>query len=227
MKITKQEVVVFKGVHCNENCLVADILRERFSRTLVQPILDVGSGLGDISASAFPEKRVIHLDVLDYSNHPIPVNHSREKSDFFSYDPADQAIGTVLLCHVLQFLDDDISRLNEKVKELDPECVVVVDNANDYFMGELVEWFASNSKDANPEVNVPEFPAGYVLSEETRFTARLECKDFPTLAEQVCFLMDCALPVAKHQMLVKYLERQLDTPSFAINERVKLFRRQR
>jgi hypothetical protein len=56
--------------------------------------------------SKFPDKLVIHLDVLDYSHHDLPGAHRRITKDFFDFSAADcRKIGTILFCHVLQFLD--------------------------------------------------------------------------------------------------------------------------
>ena len=170
---------------------------------------------------------MIHLDVLDYSNHPIPQHHTRERADFFDYSPGDLKLGSVVFCHVLQFLDDDVGRLNEKLNLLSPDNVVTVLNVNDDFMSDLIKWFADNAKGANPEADIAGFPNGYALEEEASFTAKLACRDYETLSDQVCFLMDCDISGEPRRALRRHLEHQLDVPAFSINEKISLYQRRK
>ena len=61
-RLSKQRLSDFKSTKCDENLLIAEILKTRLSERLTAPILDVGSGLGDIALSAFPDKPSVLLD---------------------------------------------------------------------------------------------------------------------------------------------------------------------
>lgn len=224
--ITQSGVVEFKTVYCDENCIIAGLLRENLSEFFIEPILDVGSGTGEITASAFPDRNVIHVDILDYSDHPLPVSHSRIKSDFFQLTPAETAgAGTVLFCHVLQFLDDDVDRLNEAVRRLSPAFVVTVTNRNDEFMGNLLSWVKANFSAMNPEVEVPGFPDGYALDCEVALVGAVRCPDYSTLAEQVVYLTDSLPSLHERVRLEEHLKQKLPAPALNINQTIKVYRK--
>src|SRR5262249_4964604 len=117
--ISQKDVVEFKQEFCDENAIIAGIIRAQLRDWAEEPILDVGCGLGDIAHRAFPDKKVLLLDRLDFSF--APVCHKRIQIDFFDYHPAPDAhANTLLFSHVQQFIDDDIDRLLAKVVELNP-----------------------------------------------------------------------------------------------------------
>ncbi len=225
MHITKQQVHNFKKVYCNENGLISTVLRTQLAEKLQTPILDVGAGIGDISVSAFPNLEVVHLDIMDYAGDSLPPLHRRVIEDFFTFDNQGQPIGTVLLCHVLQFLDDNPNRLNKKLSELNPQKLVVVANRNDDLMATLIDWFKANTSESNPETAVPEFPMGYRLQTSIDFTADIFCSEFDSLAGQVCYLMDAELSSDSKLRLRDFLKQLLPRPEFTINESVLLYER--
>ncbi len=224
--ISQRDVVLFKESYCDENLLIAGLLAERLERHFVETIVDVGAGTGDITATAFPERRVVHFDILDYSHHPIPQAHSRECADFFDYNWShDTQIGTLLLCHVLQFLDDDVVRLNAQIASLNPMKIATVLNSNDSLMGELVSWSLQYLPGCNPEVELASFPAAYLLEDEASLTATVSAPDFRTLAQQVCYLMDARPSDAQLSRLVEFLRGKLSHASFSINQKIRIYKR--
>jgi hypothetical protein len=225
MRITKGSVVAFKEIYCDENRLIASSLREQVAEDLPDPLLDVGAGMGDISAAAFPDRRVVLLDILDYSNHPTPQRHERKRSGFFDYDPDGIKFGTIFLCHVLQFIDDSVERLNAKLLTLGAEKVVVVANRNDDFMGELISWFAKNVRQSNPELALLGFPAGYSPEQQIRFEAQVDCPDYDRLVQQIAFLMDSNLTSQERNLLKRYTSRVLAKPAFSIGEQITVYQR--
>ena len=216
-----ENVIAFK-VYCPEESLIAEVLRCRLAHHFEPPILDVGSGTGRISSLAFPGRKVIHIDVLDYSEHPLPAGHERHVADFFDFRPP-VPVKTLLLAHVLQYIDDDEARLNERIAELAPDKVAVVTNRNDREMGRIVDWVRGNLAAANPELHltgVPPHP--YRLLERSGFTARLECPDFRTLTAQVLYLVDAEAGPRSRADLDGYLRQLLPAPSFDINQRIEI-----
>lgn len=224
--ITQSAVSEFKRLYCDENRIITRLLKNRLGNAFIEPILDVGSGLGDITASAFPDKRVIHLDILDYSAHSLPDSHSWAKGDFFDFIPAGSVnVGTMLFCHVLQFLDDDLDRLNAKVRTVSPAYIVTVTNCNDEYMKELLSWVEINFAAPNPEVDLPGFPAGYALDGEIPFVGIVRCEDYAKLANQVIYLMDALPSTTERKLLEERLKKDLSTPTLRINQTIKVYKK--
>ncbi|MFA5871767.1 MAG: hypothetical protein WC858_03500 [Parcubacteria group bacterium] len=223
MQFKPNDVKKFKDV-CDENDIIPVILKENLAKYFVEPILDVGSGKGEIMSQSFPEKRVIHIDIQDFSEFKISQNHTREITDFFSYEPQEK-IGTVFLSHALQFIDDDIVLLNKKLSEISPDYLVVVANTNKDFMGDLLTWIEKNFKNSNPEIELLDFPRGYVPVESAPFTAKVELPDYDQLALQIAYLFDIRLKQAESSLLANYLSQKLSAPSFTIDQEIKVYRK--
>lgn len=226
MKISQQDVLDFKQRYSNENAVIADIIRHRLYEQFEELILDVGAGSGDITAEALPDKKVVQLDVLDYSGQVLRGGHRRLVLDFFEYAPAaGEQVGTLFFSHVLQFLDDERPRLERKVRALAPRKVITVTNVNDGFMGELLGWVGRNFAHANPEVELPGFPRGYRLAVELGFDGEVACEDFQSLGRQVAYLMDSHPTAAESEALEGFLRRSLPAASFTINQRIRAYDR--
>lgn len=220
--ITSKQVSDFKESYCNENKIIPKLLKDNFETIVEDPILDVGSGLGEISSFAFENKKVIHLDVEDYSKYPIPANHERILGDFFEYKPEIQ-IQTLLLSHVLQFIDGDIEKLNGKIEEINPKFIIVVRNTNNDFMGQIMEWFNAQNITSNPERIIPDFPRGYKEDKKIEFVAELKCPSFEILAEQVSYLWDVKLSEGQKETLLVFLKEGLSKPKFQIHQEIVLY----
>lgn len=224
--ITQAGVTEFKSLYCDENPLIASLLNSHFSGFFIEPILDVGSGLGDITASAFPDKNVIHLDILDYSDQALPDAHSRTVEDFFGFvPPARLHIGTIFFCHVLQFIDDDLDRLNERVRDLSPSYIVTVTNCNDGYMKDLLSWVETNFAAANPEVELAGFPRGYGLDTQLQFAGTVRCGSHSILADQVIYLMDASPSASERDRLEERLAHDLFSPHLEIKQTIKVYRK--
>ena len=220
--ITSKQVADFKESFCDENKIIPNLLKDNFRELIKYPILDVGSGLGDISSFAFVDKEVIHLDTENYSFYKIPAKHKRIVANFFTYQP-DVKIETLLLSHVLQFIDYDIEKLNEKIKSISPNFILIIRNTNDDFMGKLMNWFNKHKIVSNPEKIISNFPVGYTESKKVSFVANLVCPDYKILAEQISYLWDVKLLDEQDKSLENFLKQNLPTPIFQIHQEIILF----
>jgi len=223
MIIDSQDVKEFKDV-CNENYIIPKILKEKLSNYFLEPILDVGSGIGEIMTRAFPEKIVNHIDIDDFSRFMISDHHSREIISFFDYKPKEK-IGTMLMSHVLQFIDDDISELNKKISQISPEYLIDVANTNKDIMGDLLIWFKENIGKSNPEESIPGFPDGYELVQVEPFTAEVVLPDFDKLATQVSYLFDIELTSSQKEGLAEFLRSKCEKPTFTVDEEIRVYKK--
>ena len=146
------QVSDFKEKYCNENEIIIKLLRHDLKPYLKSPILDVGAGIGDIAFKALADYEVIMIDINYDSDYDYPCNskHHRINGNFFDYTNS-EIINTVLISHTLQFIDDDLEKLNNKITDLSPECIILVLNANDDFLGEIIKWSKKRFNKINPE----------------------------------------------------------------------------
>lgn len=223
--ITKREVFSFKEKYCNENELVVDLIKNSLESFFIEPIIDVGAGIGDISYQALYQKRVTLLDLNTVSDqeHPCSQSHERVSGDFFDFVATDQ-IGTLFISHALQFLDEDIQKLTTKIQELNPQVIILILNRNDDFMGGLITWTEEQFEYSNPEVIIDDFPSDYQLIKEVPFQSLLTCPDYKILAEQVSYLMLIDLMNSdKDEALQHFLKTKLIAPEFTINQTIKIY----
>jgi hypothetical protein len=211
----------FKSTLCDETKLIADALRVDCHDWLRPPILDVGSGIGDIARVAFPEMRAVLLD-LHRTPESVAPNHKFVRGDFFNYVPArDEGPRTVLFCHVLQYLDSDWARFRSKVAQLDPKVIIAVTNDNDDIFGRLVAWARSAIPDANPEQTVVELEAIYRLRKRVPIKATLRCADFSVMAKHlVVGILDAALHPEVLAITARFLRERLAEPRMSINQTI-------
>lgn len=222
-RIAKKEVFDFKETYCDENETIARLLKNDLQQYLNAPILDVGAGIGDIAFKALAGKKVIMIDVNSISRHDYPCRpeHQRKKCDFFEYK-SKGPVNTILISHTLQFIDDDLEKLNNKIKELSPEKMVVVLNSNNDIMGELIRWSEEHFEAPNPEYRIPGFPKGYNLIKSEPFTATLRCHDYKTLAKQVSYLLLIELEDLEEN-LIAFLKKNLQKPEFIFNQSIDVY----
>lgn len=223
--IAKKEVFDFKEQHCNENEIIVEIIRKEMLPYFKPPILDVGSGIGDIAYRALKRKKTILLDVNPISKHDYPCRpeHIRRNADFFEFRMREK-INTIFISHTLQFIDDNIDELNEEIQRLNAENVITVLNMNDDFLGELIEWTSQNVEISNPEIRIKGFPKGYNLIKCIPFRAEVRCEDFLTLAKQVSYLMMIDIEENKDGLL-NFLQSRLSTPDFMFNQSIDVYKR--
>jgi len=223
--VSKLEVRNFKVKWCNENKIIADILKSQLNENLKAPILDIGAGLGDIAYIAFPQKTAVLLDINKATGRDFPLSekHSRITSDFFDYNPT-QKYNTLLISHSLQFIDEDLGKLNSKIEEFGAKYIVLVINNNDGIMVEILNWTKQKTDSSNPEEDINGFPVNYKLEKNISFSAKLVCPTFQELARQISYLMVIDYNSVKSD-LVSFLKTKLEEPSFTINQSIKVFLR--
>lgn len=157
--LTPEALRAFKQ-DSRENRAIANVLRREVSSWADSPVLDVGAGAGDLAGLAFPDHRVLLLDILHFDEDQRFPLHRRVRGDFLVYKPesADQP-NTLLFCHSLQFLDDGGAELLvAKTEELGARKIVTVMNVNDGVMGEVLQWANRTLAACNPEQTVEGFP---------------------------------------------------------------------
>jgi len=225
-RVSKNEVSDFKKKWCDENQIIADIISNDLSEFFVPPVLDVGAGLGDIVYNALPDKKVICIDVNNVTeeDYPLADKHERLQIDFFDYRPT-QKINTVFISHTLQFLDEDVVRLNDKITEIDPQSVILVVNKNNDFMGRLVDWSKNHFENPNPEISVAGFPKDYVVDRTKEFKTTLFCDSYERLAEQISYLMLIDLVGSTKSKLIAFLKNYLPKPEFIFNQEFKIYQK--
>lgn len=224
-EVSKQAVFAFKDRYCDENTIIPGLLVSQFADDLIAPILDVGAGIGDIAYNALHGKETILLDPnpTEATDLPLREHHRSVVGDFFDYTP-DKPLGTLLISHTLQFIDDDVQRLNARIARLAPERIVLVLNSNDDIMGELATWADEHFPEANPERRLRDFPKDYNLVKRAPFIAQVSCPDFVTLAQQVAYLTLVNLG-EKEALLISFLRDRLTSPSFTFNQTIESYAR--
>jgi hypothetical protein len=223
--LSERDVSAFKTRYCaDENPTISRILKAELSDWVVEPILDVGSGLGDIALEAFPEKDVYLLDRLDFAREPKAARHKRQRVDFWDYRPnREERPGTILLSHVLQFLDDDPSRFNSRLRELGATKVIAVLNRDTGTLHDIVRWAHEHLGHINPEKEVSALFDGFRREGEWPFEAHLACPDFQTLAEQVGYLLDVHLSSDDKNRMVGFFRDSLVEPAFVIQQHIVIY----
>jgi hypothetical protein len=221
--ISQKDVVEFKKDYCDENAIISEIIATHLGDWAEEPILDVGCGMGDIAERAFPDKKVLLLDRLDYSF--MPSRHRRLQVDFFAYHPQpEEHAQTLLFSHVQQFIDEDISALLAKVAALAPRKIITVSNVNEGALGEIVRWGEENLRQCNAEKEIPGFPPGYQEEGCWSFEGHLACPDFETLTRQVSYLLATDLNQQEEETLTRFLKSRLQEPRLPITQQVKAYR---
>ena len=226
MKISSVDVRRFKQRYSDENEIVIGIIRERLYDKFEELVVDVGAGMGDITTMALPSKRVVQLDILDYGDKARAELHCRVLADFFDYAPRNgEKIGTLFFSHVLQFLDQSIARLNDKIHTLCPKRIITVTNLNNGFLAEVIRWVELNFRNANPEIELAGFPRSYELEEEIHFKGHVTCRNWQILGQQVSYLMDSQPSPEEEIALQQFLSSTLVSPEFEINQTIKVHKK--
>jgi hypothetical protein len=216
----EQDIREFKTELCDETQLIIDALQRDFSDFVRDPILDVGAGFQAISIRSFPGHDITLLDKIAYD---MPsATAKRVTADFFDYTPpSDQRPQTLLFCHVLQYLDDDLAKLYRKIESLTPARIITVVNDNDGAFGDAVAWARRHMPVANPEVDIPMSSIGYRTARRTQVTATLACRNFKILAYQFGrLILDLPVSPAHSPALRAHLESLLAEPVITINQTI-------
>lgn len=224
--ITAEDVIAFKTEYCGENTVIGELLRANVRPLILEPILDVGAGLGDVSARAFPGLEVHLLDCIPFPAVADLPSHRRITGDFFEFAASSpKRYQTAMFCHSLQFLDEDVGGLNRAIQQLDPIYVITVLNANDGFMGRLLSWARQNIARINPEIEPEGFLGGYRSLCEFSFSSAVSCQTYEELSEQVCYLLDTKPDPSWGNALLEFLRSELQSSQFPINQRIRVFQK--
>ena len=220
--ISKEEVRKFKEL-CGENRIVSEILKNEFQDYFLEPILDVGAGIGDICFYTCPEKEVYLVDINDFGNDFFNPKHKRSVKDFFEFVP-ERPIKTAFISHTLQYIDHDVNKLMAKISDLNPENIILIVNENEGFIKNILKWVNENCKDASPGMEVSYFTERYNLKDKKVFIADLVCDTFDDLADQVAYLMLFDYTEDIKNKLISFLKEEIGgKPAFQIHQAIYLF----
>lgn len=223
MKLTEQILNDFKTNICNENQIITEVLKEHFLKYFEEPIYDIGSGLGDISTKVVPDKKVIHIDTEVYSEDGLPEKHSRVTGDFFHFIPEGE-IGTLFMSHVLQYIHHDLDKLNRRITELNPTCIITVTNTNQGALGEFIQYFDDRNIAINPERNISNFPEGYTVIKKEIFTADVKAGSFEELVKQLLVvIIEAQLDEQQTYEFIEFVKEKLQKPEFKLEEQIIVY----
>ncbi len=223
--ISANDVKNFKVTYCDENAIIKDLLKKEFLSYFEELIVDVGGGTADILSEVIPDKKVVHLDVLDFSDVKIPTAHIRIKGDFLNIElmKSLMPITTLFMSHVQQFIDGDLNKLRLALAEVKAKRIVLIEDVNDDFLGEIMKFSLSNFPDANPEVKIDSFPYGYKKVKSFPFTAKLTSPTFLELTKQCLYLMDLTHSEENLSRMSEFLQTHLSEPKFTINQEINVY----
>jgi len=225
LTISVDDVKDFKVTYCNENALIKDILKKEFLSYFEELIIDVGGGTADILSEVIPEKKVVHLDVLDFSDVKIPPIHTRITGDFFDAELMNnlKPVSTLFMSHVQQFIDGDLNKLGAVLRQYNAKRVILVEDMNDDFLGEVMQFSLTTFPLANPEVQIAGFPYGYKKIKSAPFIATLKSLTFLDLTKQCLYLMDIAHSEENISRMTDFLQKHLLIPQFTINQEINVY----
>ena len=221
--ITSDHINAFKGTTDEEERIIKQLSSPNLRHLVSHPLVDVGCGSGKIAAGAYPRNDVILLDRMSYSGQN-PPNHNRVQTDF--YDPQWSAafnIGTLSFCHVLQYIDEDMRRLQQRIADLAPKTIIAITNECDGFYSELINWASTNLQPVNPELPHYDF-SGYSPVYSSRFDSSVSAKTMDELAVNVvAALLDRRLSADEKNKTIHFLDKQLGTPQFNIPQILRVY----
>lgn len=225
--ISTDDVKDFKEIFSNENQLIKEITKEKYLDILKGRILDVGGGTADILSEVIPFENVTHLDILDFSTTPVPKKHTRVQGDFLDKKTIED-MGTfdvLFMSRVHQFLDNDMEKLNNAISLTNAKSIIMVEDVNNDFLGEVMKFSLSNFENANPEMKLENFPKEYTQTRSISFTGLVKCSDFLALTKQCLYLMDLSHSEENIAKMKSFLEDNLSEPTFTINQEVNLYQK--
>jgi hypothetical protein len=218
----------FKQVYCDENKIITQIIQEKIFHFFEDTILDAGCGLGDISYNSFHVKKVVLLDQMDFNFAPTHSNHTRLTGSLLNANILAKLpkINTLFLSHILQYIDSDLDILIETVNKINPNRIIIVEDLNNDFLGEILSFCKEKFEDCNGEVILDGFPCNFYKKIYTQpFKAKLKCPDFKTLAQQCIYLMDMNNDNFSLDQITNFLKKNLEHPTFTINQQISIYER--
>ncbi len=184
--------------------------------------------MGDISGLAWPDLDVTLLDSRDFGDFPSSNNHQRILGDFFSEGSLlGRHYQTLLFIHVLQYLDDDLARLSQRVSELHPSnIIVVINDADDPFMCDLLRFARENIDKINPERDSYQFE-NFIERKRVAFVSEVSASNFCELASNFfAIVLDRNLNETECAAVAGWLRNRLpDGPFVKMRQSVVLFQR--
>lgn len=225
MRLTQESLDAFKRA-CPENEKIAAIIRDEALMWVEGPIADVGAGRGDIARHALSSVESVLVDRLDFSAFPIAPKHRRLMKNVFEASTDDLGHPrTLVLSHVLQYLDDAPQRLSALLDRIGAPKLLVVANRNVGALGRLVRWSLSEFQDANPEVDVDAVKSRYELVREWPFTTSIYAADRDELAGRLLHLLDIGDTKEHRDHVASFLTGEGLSTTFTFNEAVQAYER--
>ena len=224
--LTPNRIFQFKGEMNNENRLISEALRAILPHAGNGIVLDVGAGLGDIADAAFPDRKAVLIDILEFAKTGCPL-HSRETIDFFDWQPSAERVDLMLLSHVLQYLDDDLERLVGKITSIAPAHVAIVANRPTKLHFRILEWFAGRGIAQNSEQFFRDCGlVGYRRTANSTISSTLRCASVSELAWQLTSMIyDVDLDRSSLDDFADWLGHRISGSEIAIPQTLTLMTR--
>jgi hypothetical protein len=219
--VSAEGVTAYKAVS-DENRRVSEILVREFRDLVGATVVDVGCGLGDIAACAWPDRDVLLVDVLPYPQNQDAPRHLRVQADFFDEEWSHgRTFSTALLAHVLQYIDESPEALYRRLVQLEPKSIITVTDVYDRQFSEIVEWAVDRLSPINPEGSEYRFP-GYTLCRERQFDGILSADSFSKLATLLAeIVLDRRLQLTEQEAFAAFLASRLASPSIRLRQAVR------
>ena len=217
----------FKNVYCNENEIISQALNEELSDYLEEPFMDIGAGIGDISAAAFKHMTGYLVDISTPKLNSTNEYHTWIESDFFSLnEDIFKNPGTVLFSHSLQYLDDDIDRLKDKIQALNPYTIIDVVNDNSGKFGVIINQLINSDIDLDAETPIDYAPENYERVKEHKFSATLSCDSFEQLAHILIYhILGCQQQTLDLHPYTQVLSKNTLHPEIEIAQTIRVYQR--
>jgi hypothetical protein len=223
----KQEIVAYAKAlaafkrDSNENGVIAALLREHLTETLIPPLLDVGAGSGELAALAFPDLTAYLLDLESCS---VPTNalHHRIQGNFLTLDLSAIRPRTIIFCHSLYFLSQDMERLGYQLRESGASTVIVVSNEKGGAIDEIADRLAAKGLTCGAafDVAVPNAK----IQMKIPFSVLVKCNDFRTLSQHFSrILLNCELTDEMLAAVERELRRVTAAPQVEIAEAIYIY----
>ena len=218
---------IFKRDLTDENRLIAEAIRAIMPANPGGVILDVGAGMGDIAAAAFPDRKTVLLDLLEFPDNGV-AQHRRHTGSFWDFKKDRHKIDVMILSHVLQYIDDDIPKLIERIDDLNPKNIVIVSNKATMFDIHVKKWLEYQNISSNPEYIISPCPLSkFKKSKELNISSEIYCSDFFQLASVLSeIIYDAKMPVHTVRQFADWIEKKLTFPRVAIPQTVTLLSRE-
>jgi hypothetical protein len=207
---------------CNENAVIAGLLREQFRGELIEPVLDVGAGSGELATLAFPDLTAILLDLEAYDT-PASSLHKRRTGDFMRLDFTALKPNTIIFCHSATYFGLDMQTFGSQLIESGARVALIISNENTGILKDIADQLRTI-----PICFVDPFhvsPLRATLERKVSFSAQLACADFYTMAKHVVRVMlDLPLDARVLAVVEQQLRSSTTLPKIEIAEAIYCYR---